>query len=502
MERMYTMSNGFSPRRRDLLTMGALALGGGVLGASEPGYAATETDRRDGTRRQSYFIVDVNDPPAEYFPLPFQRRLEHGKAGPVEHTVMPLRQGRDTGRVFWDVYVNAIIQKALRDARTHDGDYLWSGGCLLLFPAGKYHLAGDLFIYDTDPSSPRFGQCWTNVNVRGDDSATKLLGEGNAKAIYMTGYCGDGRFESAAGGWMQSFWSQNLDLCFGLYDEDFKRLHNAAPTDPQATHGIWSYYLDKLYVHTGGIRIKRLSSDICITNSTFDIGAHSIEICDQVYSVTIQNNHFWNKGQRVRLVHSTERFDWQAYFVAHTNHSQREGYRRGGLVLIVGNRDNSPGTSSLPGQEGAFHIENCDTVVFSGNYSQDTRQPIDLPAGKGDLNYGGRLSSQANFCNGRALSVKNCRYVNVGNNVFGSYWPVGGGVITFDNTHYSLIANNIITPIGGMNRERSQVSDAVLAELPSAYAIEVTDTCSGIQVHNNVVEEIGPFRAMKPTTRP
>lgn len=489
------MGDKYGLSRRNILKAATVLAGGGLMGAGSPGLTDTLCNKRGETSGSSYFIIDINDPPAEYFPLPFQKRLAEGNAGPIEFTNKPLRHGKDTGIVYWDVYINAIIQKALRDTRTHDGDYLWSGGSLFFFPAGRYHLYGDVFFYDTDPSSPKYGQCWSNVNILGQGSATKLLKEGKAEAIYMTGYCGGGRYESAQGAWMQDFWSQGLDICFGLYDEDFERLHGARPTDPKMTHGIWSFYVDKLYVHTGGIRIKRLSSDICIINSVFDYGKYSIDIRDQVYSVTIQNNHFWNIGQRVRLVHSTERFDWQKYFTAVEPH-QREGYRRGGLVLIVGNRDNSPQNSVFPADEGAFHIENCDTVVFSSNYSQDTRQPIDVPVDKGG-DYGGRLSSGANFCNGRALNVKNCRYVNVGNNIFGAYWPAGTGVVTFDNTHYSSIANNIFTPIGGMNRERTQLSDDVLANLPEAYAIEVTDACSGVQVKDNVVEEVGSFRAMK-----
>jgi len=444
---------------------------------------------------QTHFIINIEDPPAEYFPLPFEPREAAGRAGRVQSTRRPLRHGEHTGKVFWDVYINAIIQKMLADPRSHDGDALWSGGLLLYFPAGKYHLNNNIYIYDTEPGSPRYGQCWTNVNIRGDDTATKFLAEGGCRAIYMTGYCGGGRLESAQGSSIRDFWTQGLDVCFGVYDDDLERFHGQRPVDPMMTHGIWSIYVDKLYVHSGGMRVKRLSSDISVTNCTFDAGKNSIEIIDQVYSVTIQNNHFWNQGQRVRIVHSTERFDWKPFFEARRA-AQREGYRRGGLVLIVGNRDNTPGTSFLPGDEGAFHIENCDEVVFSSNYSQDTRQPIDIPAGQ-DENRGGRILPEANFCNGSALTVRNCRYVNVAGNVFGGYWPVGRGVVRFDQTHFSTINNNIFTPIGGMNREAAQISPAALAKLPESYAVEVTGSCTGVKVHANVVETVGAFKESK-----
>lgn len=439
----------------------------------------------------NYFVIDFSNPPREYFPLPYQQRLDEGRAGQIKYTSEPLIHGKDTGKVYWDLYINAIIQKALRDNRTHDGDTLWSGGSVFFFPAGKYHLNGNLYFYDTDPTSKHYGQCWTNVNIYGQDTATKFIGEAENATIYMTGYCNEKRRESAMGGWMRSFWTQRLNIQFGLYDEEFEKLHGVRPNNPQNTHGIWSFYLDKLYVNIGGLCIKRLSSDISITDSVFDYGARSIEILDHVYSVTIQNNHFWNRGQRVRIVHSQQRFDWNKYFNRHQT-SQREGYKRGGLVIISGNRDNSPGTSNIPADEGAFHIENCDTVIFTNNYSQDTRQPINIPAGE-DENYGGRISPEFNFCNGRALNIKNCRYVNVANNVFGSYWPKQTGVVTFDNTHYSSITNNIFTPIGGMNREKDQIDTNLLKNLPKAYAIDVNTNCSHIIVSQNIVEEIGPF---------
>lgn len=439
----------------------------------------------------SYFRIDFNDPPEEYFPLPYQERLEGKKAGEVRWTDRPLRQGEHTGKVYWDVYINAIIQKALRDRRTHDGDYLWSGGCVLYFPAGKYHLNGDIFIYDTDPTSKYYGRCWSNVNFRGEDTATKFLGENDARAIWMTGYCGGDRRESGAGAWMRSFWSQDLDICFGVYDEDFERMHGAGPADPDATHGIWSFYIDGLYVHTGGIRVKRLSADIAISSCTFDYGQRSIEILDHVYSISIQNNQFWNTGQRVRIVHDTRKFDWQSYFSAFAP-NQREGYRRGGMVIISGNRDNSPGTSLLPEDEGAIHIENCDEVIFNNNYSQDTRQPIDIPPGD-DENYGGRLSDCCNFCNGHALTLRGCRYVTVANNIFGSYWPTRGGVVTLEDTHFASVTGNIITPIGGMNREKQQLSEEALSELPESRAVYVAPDCTHVLVSGNVVETVGPF---------
>ena len=447
----------------------------------------------------SHFIINFEDPPADYFPLPFEPREAAGRAGGVQFTDRPLRHGEHSGKVFWDVYINAVIQKVLADPRSHDGDRLWSGGILLYFPAGKYHLNNNLYIYDTNPGSPHYGQCWSNVNVRGDDTSTKFLAEGACTAIYMTGYCGAGRLESAQGACMRDFWSQGLDICFGVYDEDLERFHGRPPVDPQMTHGIWSFYVDKLYVHSGGVRIKRLSSDISITNCTFDYGKNSIEILDHVYSVTIQNNHFWNQGARVRIVHSTERFDWKPFFEA-KRLSQREGYARGGMILIVGNRDNSPGTSKFPEGEGAFHIENCDEVVFTGNYSQDTRQPIDIPAGQ-DENYGGRILPEANFCNGSAFTARNCRYVNLSNNIFGGYWPAGRGVVRFDKTSYSTISNNIFTPGGGMNRELAQLSPEALAKLPESYAVEVTESCLGVQVQGNVVETVGAFKERKEPTR-
>ena len=438
-------------------------------------------------------MINFNNPPREYFPLPYQRRISTGKAGPMELTNHPLKQGPDTGKVYWDVYINAIIQKALADNRTHEGDFLWSGGSLFFFPAGKYHLCGNLFFYDTNPENPKYGQSWTNINIQGQGSATKFLAEGNAKAIYMTGYCGGGRNESANGSWMRDFWSQGLDICLGVYDEELQALHGSIPQDPNMTHGIWSLYIDKLYVHTGGIIIKRLSSDISITDCTFDYGTYSIDIRDQVYSVTIQNNHFWNRGPCVRIVHSTERFDWQRYF-SERSPRQREGYQRGGLVIINGNRDTTPGTSKIPIDEGVFHIENCDNVIFTDNYLHDTRQPVNLSPDK-DENWGGRLSPLANFCNGRALSVKNCKYVNVANNIFAAFWPKNTGVITFDNTHFSSITNNIITPFGGMNRSSDQLTEDTLKKLPDAYGIHIKDNCTNIQLDNNITEEAGRFRA-------
>ena len=400
----------------------------------------------------SYYVINFNDPPKEFFPLPYQKRISKGQVGPIEMTDHPLKQGQDTGKVFWDVYINAIIQKALASDRTHQGDFLWSGGSVFFFPAGKYHLCGNVFFYDTNPQSPKYSQSWTNIEIKGQGSASKFLAEGSAKAIYITGYCGKGRYESANGAWIRDLWTQDLDICLGTYDEDLQALHGAVPKDPNMTHGVWSFYIDKLYVHTGGIIIKQLSSDISITNCTFDYGNYSIDIRDHVYSITIQNNYFWNHGPRVKIVHSTERFDWQQFF-AKKKPRQREGYRRGGLVLINGNRDNAPGTSTIEADQAAFYIENCDNVIFTDNSLYDTRQPINLALAEGEKSPG-RVLPDANFCNAKALLVKNCNYVVVSDNIFSAFWPENAGVITFDDTHYSSIQGNIITPIGGMNRSR------------------------------------------------
>ena len=258
--------------------------------------------------------------------------------------------------------------------------------------------------------------------------------------------------------------------------------------------GVWSFYIDKLYINAGGITIKQLASDISITNSTFDYGQYSIDIRDHVYSITIQNNYFWNHGPRVRIVHSTDRFDWQQYIAKHRPR-QREGYRRGGLVLINGNRDNAPGTSTIESDQAAFYIENCDNVIFSDNSLYDTRQPINLPLAEGEKS-AGRILPVANFCNAKALYVKNCNYVVVSDNIFSAFWPANAGVITFEDTHYSTIQGNIITPIGGMNRSWDQISKAMLKKLPKSYGID-TINCSPIKIDNNVVEEIGPFRESK-----
>jgi|GEM_PF-3648076 len=465
---------------------------------------------------QSDYIIDFGNPPSHFFPLPYQTRntqvkqediadqdkhknrpyqAKHVKpfAGEIEYTDKPLSPGKDSGSVYWDLYINAIIQKTLNAPLTRSQGYP-TGGIEFHFPAGKYHLNDSIFFYDTDPVSPAYGQGAMSVNITGHHTSTQIKGENNAKAIYLTGYCCEEvfRYESVGTGWMCNFWTEGLDICLGVYDEDLEVLHGDKPANNALSHGIWSFYLDKLYVNGGGVIVKRISSDISITDSVFDYGKKSIEILDHVYSVTIQNNHFWNTGQRVRIVHSTERFDWQPFF-SKKYARQREGYKRGGIVLITGNRDISPGTSGIPTDEGAFHIENCDEVIFTNNICQDTRQPIDIPPDL-DENYGGRLSTEANFCNARAANFLNCKYVNVANNIFGSYWPANTGVVTFTDTHYSTISNNIFTPIAGMNRDKSQLDPAVLESLTDAWAIDTSESCVGVQVANNVVEEIGNFR--------
>ena len=447
-----------------------------------------------GRETDSYYTINFNDPPQEFFPLPYQKRLSPGKAGPVEMTDRPLRQGQDTGKVYWDVYINAVIQKALASDRTHEGDFLWSGGSVFYFPAGKYHLHGDLFFYHTDPNSPKYSQLWTNVEIRGQNSASKLLAEGGGnKSIYITGYCGSGRYESAAGAWLRDLWTQDIDYRLGIYAEELMALHGAVPKDPKMSHGILSYYIDKLYVHTGGIIVKQYSGDISITDSVFDYGDYSIDIRDHVYTVTIQNNHFWNHGPRVRIVHSQERKDWKQFFDKYNAWHQREGYNRGGLVIINGNRDNTPGTSVIPADQAAFHIENCDNVVFTANFLHDTRQPIDLKLKKGETSPG-RILPEANFCNARALYVKNCNYVVVSDNIFAAFWPKDTGVITFEDTHFSTIQGNIISPIGGMNRSKDQISEEILKALPKSFGIDTRKECSYLNISGNVIEEVGSFQ--------
>jgi hypothetical protein len=89
-------------------------------------------------------------------------------------------------------------------------------------------------------------------------------------------------------------------------------------------------------------------------------------------------------------------------------------------------------------------------------------------------------------------------YVLVSNNIFSAFWPENTGVITFKGTHYSSILGNIITPIGGMNRSRDQITEKILSQLPDSYGIETKKNCSYIKVNNNIVEKIGPFDELMP----
>jgi len=141
----------------------------------------------DVIETDSYYVINFNNPPKEFFPLPYQKRISRGKPGQIEMTDRPLKQGQDTGKVYWNVYINAIIQKSLASDRTHQGDFLWSGGSVFFFPAGKYHLCGNVFFYDTNPQSPKYSQSWTNIEIKGQGSASKFLGEGDAKSIYIPG---------------------------------------------------------------------------------------------------------------------------------------------------------------------------------------------------------------------------------------------------------------------------------------------------------------------------
>ena len=105
----------------------------------------------------------------------------------------------------------------------------------------------------------------------------------------------------------------------------------------------------------------------------------------------------------------------------------------------------------------------------------------------------GRILPEANFCNARALYVKNCNYVVVSDNIFAAFWPKETGVITFEDAHFSTIQGNIISPIGGMNRSKDQISEAMLEKLPKSCAIDTQKNCSHLKIEDNVVEEIGKF---------